>query len=312
MERHDRTVLVPGGYFDIQINGGWGHHFSDDPASIWSVGAHLLERGVTQFLPTLVSDGFEQLDVALDVLAEGPPTGWVGAEPIGWHLEGPWLNPQRAGAHRRSAIREIDLPDRLTRADGVRLVTLAPEVPGAGEAITELVRRGVVVSMGHSDATAVQAGAAIDAGAALGTHLFNAMSGLHHRSPGLAAALLDRSDVHVGLIADGHHVAPQMVRLAWRLAAGRIVLVSDAVSMLGTNDEPVARLADGTIAGATMSLDQCVQNVVAFTRAELADAVAAASSVPRALFGVDAPTDVTVEVDATGSVQSVRSRRRPA
>ena len=295
-------MRVLDGYFDVQINGGWGHHFSNDPSSIWAVGERLLAHGVTQFLPTLISEGFERLDEALDVLAEGPPDGWVGAVPVGWHLEGPWLAPARAGAHARSALRPPVLPDRLRRANGVVLVTLAPELPGAAGAITELVARGVTVSMGHSDVSFDEVGNAVDAGARMGTHLFNAMSGLHHREPGLAAALLERPDLHVGLIADGEHVAPPMVRLAWRLAGDRIVLVSDAVSLLGMSSQPAARRSDGTLMGATVGLDQCVRNVVSFGAADLDAAVAAASSVPRALLSVEPPVDSHVTIDESGLV----------
>lgn len=299
-------MQVPGGYFDVQINGGWGHHFSDDPSSIWVVGTRLLEHGVTQFLPTLISEGFDRLDEALDVLAAGPRPGWVGATPVGWHLEGPWLAPSRVGAHAPQALRSPDVPERLSRADGVVLVTMAPELPGASEAIAELVERGVVVSMGHSAASLEQVDQAVASGARMGTHLFNAMSGLHHREPGLAAALLDRSDLHAGLIADGEHVAPAMVRLAWRLAGERIVLVSDAVSLLGLSDRPAARRTDGTLMGATVGLDACIRNVVDFGAADLAAAVAAASSVPRALLSVERPPNASVVLDDQGNVLQTR------
>lgn len=300
---HHHLVKVSGGYFDVQINGGWGHHFSDDPSSIWTVAEHLLAHGVMQFLPTLISEGFDRLDEALDVLADGPPPGWVGATPVGWHLEGPWLAPSRVGAHAPRALRLPDLPERLSRTSGVLLVTLAPELPGAVEAIAELVRRGVVVSMGHSAATFDEVETATVAGASMGTHLFNAMSGLHHREPGLAAALLDSSDLHVGLIADGEHVAAPMVRLAWKLAGDRIVLVSDAVSLLGMSDASAARRSDGTLMGATVGLDQCVRNVVAFGAAELGAAVAGASAVPRKMLGIAAPASSHVVLDAHGMVR---------
>lgn len=296
-------MLVPGGYLDVQINGGWGHHFSDDPSSIWAVGERLLIHGVTQFVPTLISEGFDRLDEALDVLAAGPPPGWCGAEPVGWHLEGPWLAPSRVGAHAPEALRPPDLPDRLGRANGVLLVTLAPELPGAIEAITELVSRGVVVSMGHSAATFDEVAAASEAGARMGTHLFNAMSGMHHREPGLAAALLDSSHLHVGLIADGEHVAAPMVRLAWKLAGGRIVLVSDAVSFLGMTDRAAARRSDGTLMGATVGLDQCVRNVVEFAAGDLRAATAAASTVPRRLLSIAAPESSHVVLDDDGVVR---------
>lgn len=296
-------MKLPGGYFDVQINGGWGHHFSADPSSIWAVGAHLLAHGVTQFLPTLISEGFDRLDEALDVLAAGPPPDWVGAQPVGWHLEGPWLAPSRVGAHAPSALRLPDLPDRLRRSNGVLLVTLAPELPGSIDAIAELVDREVVVSMGHSAATFDEVKVATAAGARMGTHLFNAMSGMHHREPGLAAALLDSPELHVGLIADGEHVAPPMVRLAWKLAGDRIALVSDAVSLLGLSDAGVARRSDGTLMGATVGLDECVRNVVAFGAADLASAAVAASAVPRQMLSVATSSSTHVLLDDHGRVQ---------
>lgn len=309
-------MRVDGGYFDIQINGGWGHHFSDDPSSIWAVGARLLAHGVTQFLPTLISEGFGRLDEAIETLADGPPVGWIGAIPVGWHLEGPWLAPERVGAHR---LESLELPDReamhplLARSHGVALVTLAPELPGALEVIAELVDRGVVVSLGHSNASVDESMAGFDAGAQMGTHLFNAMSGLHHRNPGLAAALL--SDEFgpadfgsavgpcVGLIADGEHVAPEMIRLANRLAGPRLLLVSDAVSLLGSaEDQTVAKRADGTLMGAVVGLDRCVANLATFTGCPMEAAVAAASAVPRRLLAVDELADTFAEIDGTGVV----------
>lgn len=294
-------ITVPGGYFDLQINGGWGVHFSDDPASIWDVGAHLIRHGVTQFLPTLVSDGFDRLDDAIAVLDDGPPPGWVGAEPVGLHLEGPWLSAQRAGAHDLSALRSLDVSDVEGRG-WIRLVTLAPELPDAPEAIDRLVRSGVVVSLGHSEATIDDAFAAFDAGASMGTHLFNAMSGLHHRSPGLAAALLLDSRSTFGLIVDGEHVAPGMVRLAWRSAPDRLVLVSDAVASLGLTDDPVATLDNGTLAGSVVAIDQCVRNLVDFCGCSLAEAACAASARPRSVLGLDPRPGTFVELDDNGEV----------
>ncbi len=278
---------------------------------MWSVAAELPSFGVTSFLPTLISDGFDRAEEALEILATGPPSGWRGARPLGLHLEGPWLHPNRVGAHALAALRDLPhpsrLPDHISAEAGVRLVTLAPELPGGHELIRELRRRGIVVSCGHTTATADQARAAFAAGASMGTHLFNAMSGLHHRDPGLAAALLaDKgsgdADVAVGLIADGHHVAPEMIALAWRLAADRIVLVSDAISLLGTTEQPVGRRSDGTLLGATMGLDACVRNVVAFTGAALTEVVPAASSRPQDVVGSGVRSDDWIELTESGSV----------
>lgn len=297
-------MRVPGGYIDLQINGGWGHHFSDDPGAIWAVGARLAEHGVTGFLPTLVSDGFDRLAEALEVLNDGPPHGWRGAAPLGWHIEGPFLDPAHAGAHRPSAIRPIAgaALDLLRRDRGVRLITLAPELDGADSAIDRLRTAGVAVSLGHTGASAAQARGAVNAGVTMGTHLFNAMQGLHHRSPGAAHTLLTDPRVAVGLIADGQHVAPEMIDLAWRLAGDRIVAVSDAVSMLGQSDEAAARLSDGTLAGSTIAIDQCVRNLVAFTGCSLAQATLAASSRPAAVIDHQPSHDDWVELDEHGHV----------
>jgi N-acetylglucosamine-6-phosphate deacetylase len=144
------------------------------------------------------------------------------------------------------------------------------------------------VSCGHSEASAAQSRAAFEAGATMGTHLFNTMSGADHRKPGLAAALL-LGNVYLGLIVDGVHVAPEMVQLAWRLARGRVVAVSDAVAAMGTDAAPdgePALLADGTLAGSGIGMDTVVRNLMRFTGCELADAVLAASDVPARCLGL--------------------------
>ena len=297
----DGMVTIPGGYLDLQVNGGWGHHFSDDPSTIWEVGERMVEHGVTQFLPTLISDGFDRRKEAAAVLRAGPPIGWTGAQPIGLHLEGPWLALSRAGAHDPRALRAIDLGDADTPAE-VAMVTIAPEIDGAIDMIRALVDRNIVVSLGHSDAPLRCAAEAIEVGATMGTHLFNAMSGLEHRSPGLAAALLLDERVRFGIIADGFHVDPAMVRLAWQAASDRLVLVSDAVALLGVTADPVARLRNGTLAGATVGIDEAVRNVVRFCNADLGEAAEAAAARPRAVLGLDPPPDTYTELDDQGFV----------
>lgn len=290
--------VVPG-FVDLQVNGGWGIDFASDPSRIWEVGSRLAETGVTSWLPTLVTSAPNNLPRALAAL-KNRPADWTGAEPLGWHLEGPWLNPVRKGAHRQEFLASPTLPldPTLTRANGVVLVTLAPEMPGCAEAIVELVDRGVVVSLGHSDADAAPAARALASGATMGTHLFNAMSGLHHREPGLAAALLV-SNAYLGLIADGIHVVPDMVNLAWKAARDRVVLVTDTMAGLGLPagtvtlgryevhlDGVSARLADGTLAGSVLDMPTAIRNLMAFTGCSLADALRSATLTPmRALGG---------------------------
>ncbi len=284
--------VVPG-FIDLQVNGGWGIDFASNPEGIWEVGQRLASTGVTAWLPTLITSPEDRWQPALDALADRP-SDWVGAEPLGWHFEGPWLNPKRKGAHGQELLRTPQLPlDPLFDSSrGVALLTLAPEMDGCLAAIKTLRERGIIVSLGHSDAASTVATEGLVAGATMGTHLFNAMSGLDHRDPGLAAALLT-SDAFFGLIADGIHSAPEMVNLAWQIGADRLVLVTDTMAGLGLPPGVVklgayevhldglsARLSDGTLAGSVLDMPTAIRRFQAFTGCCLADALHAASTVP--------------------------------
>jgi N-acetylglucosamine-6-phosphate deacetylase len=241
---------------------------------------------------------------ALAALRSGPPPDAVVASPLGLHLEGPFLAPERRGAHD---LRYIVAPSRDLidgegwSRDAVALVTLAPELPGALGLVRRLVDRGVVVAAGHSSATAAQAASAVDAGVSYVTHLFNAMAPLHHREPGLAGVALTDERVRAGLIADGLHVDPRVVALAARSLGDRLNLVTDAVAALGappgrvrlgrvtaatSAGDGAVRLPDGTLAGSVLSLDRAVRNLVAFAGAPLAEAVRAVTSTPAAVLGL--------------------------
>jgi N-acetylglucosamine-6-phosphate deacetylase len=215
------------------------------------------------------------------------------------HVEGPYLSSQRAGAHDPGLLRDPDGAEiqGWLRASGVRILTLAPERPGAIEAIEQLVAAGVVASIGHTDADAPTTVRAIDAGATYATHLFNAMSPLAHRAPGAPGALLRDERVTLGMILDGHHLDPGVVDLVARLADGRISLVSDAIAALGLPDgthslggavvevrDGVARLPDGTLAGSVAGLDACVRAFAAITGSARA-AVDAVTATPARLLG---------------------------
>ncbi|MGZ8637299.1 MAG: N-acetylglucosamine-6-phosphate deacetylase [Actinomycetota bacterium] len=297
-------LLVVPGFVDLQVNGGFGLDLTSSPGSLWTLGARLPETGVTAFLPTIVSSPLESVLRALDVLAAGPPEGYAGATPLGWHVEGPMLSPSRRGTHDERHLRApgLEVIDGWSRTAGARIVTLAPELAGAGPVIRELRERGVVVAIGHSDATFEEAIAAFDAGVGAGTHLFNAMSGFDHRAPGVAGALLARADVVAGLIADGVHVHPAAVATAWRVkGAHGIALVTDAVSAMGAETgipHPLGGstvMSDGTsvldhegrLAGSVLTLDRAVRNVVAFAGAEPEDAAMAASTTPATVVGED-------------------------
>jgi N-acetylglucosamine-6-phosphate deacetylase len=293
-------LVVAPGYVDLQCNGGLGIDLAGAPERLWELGAALPRYGVTAWLPTIVTTPDGVVDRAIEALAAGPPDGWTGAVPLGLHLEGPFLSSEKRGAHPKSLLRPPTLAaiEGWSRAGGVAVVTLAPDLPGALEVLEALVARGVVVSLGHTPATSAQATAAVDAGASWVTHLFNAMAPLHHREPGLAGVALADERIHVGLIPDGIHVHPQVVAMAQRSLGSRLTIVTDAVGALGMPpgrqalgrtevviDDDGVRLADGTLAGSNLAMDQAVRNLVAFTGCAPEAALHAASTAPAALLG---------------------------
>ncbi|HID51992.1 MAG TPA: N-acetylglucosamine-6-phosphate deacetylase [Anaerolineae bacterium] len=292
--------LVPG-FIDLQVNGAFGHDFTQTPETIWQVAAGLPRYGVTSFLPTVITSPLETTDEAQRVMGIRP-SPFQGAEPLGLHLEGPFLNPGKKGAHNPVYIclPSLDWVAGWSPENHVRLVTLAPELPGAAAVIEALTSRGVVVSAGHSLATFAEAETGIDAGIRYGTHLFNAQSPLHHREPGLPGALLTDERVTIGLIPDGIHVHPALVKLVWQAGGNRLTLVTDAMAALGmppgeyelgdfrvTVDETTCRLPDGTLAGSILSLDTAVCNLIAFTGCTLPQALTTVTTIPARLLGLD-------------------------
>ena len=229
----------------------------------------------------------------------------AAAAPLGLHLEGPFLAPERRGAHDPSHLAppsvDVVASEGWGAATGVALVTLAPELTGALDVVRALVDRGVTVAAGHSSATAAQAAAALDAGVTYVTHLFNAMAPLHHREPGLAGVALTDERAWVGLIADGIHVDPLVARLAIGALGERLSLVTDAVAALGAGPgagnlgslgvevaaaDLSVRLPDGTLAGSTLALDRAVSNAMAFAGLDLPAAVRAVTATPAAVLGL--------------------------
>jgi N-acetylglucosamine-6-phosphate deacetylase len=246
---------------------------------------------------SLVTDSLDALAASCAALATSVDAGMVA----GIHLEGPWLSPRRPGAHEPGHLvpPTLEAVDRLVAAarGHLRMVTLAPELPGALVAIPELVSAGVVVAVGHTDATYDQTRAALEAGATAGTHLFNAMPPLHHREPGPVAALLE-SSAFLELVADGVHVHPSVLALAWR--DGRTALVTDAMAAAGATDgdyrlgsltvevrDGVARLPEtGVIAASTATLASSLRFAVAEAGVPLPEALAAVTSTPAAMLGL--------------------------
>jgi N-acetylglucosamine-6-phosphate deacetylase len=295
---HPELLLAPG-FVDLQCNGGWGIDLAVEPERLWELGTRLPETGVTSWLPTIVSGPDTTVERALDALARRPE-GYAGAEPLGLHLEGPMLSVERRGAHPRAALREpATCPvASWTRARGVALVTLAPELPGALDATRMLRDSGVVVSAGHTVADTETMQTAVDAGVTVVTHLFNAMTPFAHREPGPIGVALSDPRLTAGLIADGVHVHPTAVAMAWAaLGADRLALVTDAVAVLGQQEGP-AYTDGGVLAGSALAMDQAVRNLVAFTGCSAADALAAATMTPARAIGAATKGRIEVGADA--------------
>jgi N-acetylglucosamine-6-phosphate deacetylase len=307
-ERHDG--LIARGLVDVQVNGAGDDEVTGGPAALARIDALLLARGVTSWLPTIVSTDDETAARAVAEIAERAADPRAAIE--GAHLEGPFLSAARAGAHRPAFLRaRVDEMPAAYASRAVRLVTIAPELPGALDLIAALRARGVVVALGHSDADAATATRALDAGARLVTHVFNAMAPLHHREPGLAGVALTDRRARVGVIADGRHVDPLVLRLIRRAAGRRVVLVSDAsgAALAGTPLDAEAMTEAGVMAGTTLTLDEAVRRWTRFTGAPAAEALTAASARPARLLGLDAFADVVLLGD-DGAAQRVLRRGR--
>lgn len=319
------AIAAPG-LVDLQVNGFDGIDLmTAEQEAVRAVGRALVRHGVTSYLPTLITAeaGMTERAVSTLGLAVATPDP-SGARPLGVHVEGPFLSSRRLGTHPRAHRRDPDasLLTRLLQAGPVVAVTLAPELPGALDLVSRLATDGVLVSIGHSDATAAQAHAGFDAGARTVTHLFNAMSPLDHRAPGVPGAALSRDDVVVQLVVDGHHLAGEIVRMVWRAAGRRVVLVTDATAaagLIGESGNGRYALADvdlelrdgavrnpaGELAGSALTLDAAVREAC-LLGIPLTAALIAATEAPADLLGrtdigrlvPGAPADVVVLDDA--------------
>jgi N-acetylglucosamine-6-phosphate deacetylase len=298
------------GGVDLQINGTLGLAFPDlkekDLNKLQAITDWLWQQGIDGFLPTIVTTAVEKIQKSLEVIAQFIDRQIPEADSakiLGVHLEGPFLNPAKKGAHPAEYLLPLTI-DNLEKVIGkygsiVKIITLAPELDPTGETFTWLKDRGIVVSLGHSLATAEQAKQAFDRGASMVTHAFNAMPGLHHREPGLLGEAIISPQVYCGLIADGNHVSATMMKILLAASNQRIFLVSDALAPIGLNDgtypwddrtitvsNGTAKLADGTLAGTTLPLLTGVQNLVRWQIAEPETAIALATEVPRKAIGL--------------------------
>lgn len=294
------------GFIDIHMHGIAGHDTMDGtPESLQAISKALTGYGVTSFLATTMTASYEQLERALQNIVTMHETGLDGAEVVGIHLEGPWINPRYKGAQKEEdiALPELAAVKHLYDiASGlIKVVTIAPEQPGALEAIAWLKEQGVIASAGHTGASFDQAKQAVDAGVKHFTHCFNAMTGLHHREPGVVGAAMYHEQLSTELIADGIHVHPAVMRILYRVkTAERLALISDSMRAaalgagtydLGGQEVHVcggeAKLADGTLAGSILTLNQAVGNMVEKSGVPLAAAVQMASQTPASILGID-------------------------
>ncbi len=300
----DKGAILAPGFIDLQVNGGGGVMLNDNPdvASIKTICAAHAPFGTTALLPTLITD-------TPDITAAAVAAGKAAAKDnipgfLGLHLEGPHLSLARKGAHDPKLIRPMTEKDQsalIAARDGlpVLLTTIAPESVTADQ-VGKLVQAGIVVSLGHSDVGFATARAYADAGASVVTHLFNAMSQIGNREPGLAGAAIDTSSLSAGLIADGIHVDPATIGIALRAKSGPgyIFLVTDAMATIGTDmtsftlnsrtiyrKDGSLRLADGTLAGADLDMISAVRFMHEVIGLELAEALRMASTYPAEAVG---------------------------
>lgn len=300
-------MIVMPGFVDVHTHGGGGFNLhTTDPQEIVEYARWAPRTGTTAFLAGVVGVPNELPEAQIRAAVEAIEMATDGAEPIGIHLEGPYMSVERRGAHDPSWLRlpnERETERVLEMTAGyLRLITLAPELPGADAMIERLAAAGVTVSIGHTDATYEQARAAIPRGITHATHCFNAMRPLHHREPGALGAIVEADQVRGELIADGVHVHPAAARLLLRaLGPERAVVVTDALACAGLHDavfqfggqtarviDGVARLADGTITGSVLTMDQALRNIVRLIGVPLDDAVRMLTYNPACSSGVAA------------------------
>ncbi len=312
------------GFVELQINGSFGANVGSDGEALKRLARELPKTGTSSFLPTLVSSPVGCYQAFLDALSE--TRNVPGARVLGAHLEGPFLSPLRKGAHDPANLLPIDLGliQELAGSGLVRMMTLAPELPRAREAIRLLLENGVAPSAGHTDATYEELTYAVDAGLRTGTHLYNAMSPLEHRAPGAVGALLSDGRTRVGIIADGVHVHEAALKIAYRQKGpDALALVTDAMEAAGMPDGEyelggrtvrleagAVRLPDGTLAGSALTMDAALRNAARLLDIPLHEALRMITSTPAAVLGLPAKGRISPGADADLVVLSAEGEVR--
>ena len=313
-------TLLPG-FIDVQVNGGGGRLFNDDPSveTIAAMAAAHRRFGTTGLLPTLISDDFSVVEHAISAVDDAIDSGVPGV--LGVHIEGPFLSRTRRGIHLASMLQPFD--DRFIEVlcsarNGRTLVTVAPECI-APQQIERLVAAGVIVSAGHSDANYETVRAALDAGMTGITHLFNAMSQLTNRAPGMVGAALEDPNIYAGIIIDGHHIHPATFRVGLNAkGVDRLMLVTDAMPTVGADCDQFMlqgrairlegdRLVseDGVLAGSTLTMATALANAIAQGRLSLPAAARMATSTPARFLGLEGETGA-IEAGLRADLVSIR------
>lgn len=307
-----RGLYVVPGFIDVHVHGSAGHDTMDATSeAIHTLGRFFARHGVTSYYPTTMSAPANAITRAIENVSRTPQP-IDGAQHLGVHVEGPFLNRKYPGAQPASALRDPDTAEYEGWFDSgvVKLITVASELKGGLELIREGVQRGIEFALGHTAASYEDVIAAVDVGARQATHTFNAMLGLHHRNPGTLGAVLTDDRIYAQIIGDGVHTHPAMVKLLVRAkGAGRTILITDAMRATGMADGTyalgddqfvtvqggIARTADGALAGSTATLDGVLRNVIQFAGVSLAEALQMATSTPAEAMNLSGRKGVLAE-----------------
>jgi len=312
------------GFVELQINGSFGVNVGPDGEALKRLARELPKTGTTSFLPTLISSPIGCYQAFLDALSGARNVS--SARMLGAHLEGPFLSPLRKGAHDPANLLPIDLGliQELAGSGLVRMMTLAPELPRAREAIRLLLENGVAPSAGHTDATYEELTGAVDEGLRAGTHIYNAMSPLQHRAPGAVGALLSDGRTRVGIIVDGVHVHEAALQIAYRQKGpDALALVTDAMEAAGMPDGEyelggrtvrleagAVRLPDESLAGSALTMDAALRNAARLLEIPLHEALRMITSTPAAVLGLPAKGNISPGADADLVVLSAEGEVR--